>query len=821
LSSNWYIRYNFPISLPTEPIGSLDSKFEQLFIRTRIYDELDAYLLNIEKQYGKFWISSSYGGCGKSTMISYIGRQFYARLNELRALPFHFDVPEKMGATVQHTFIKNFLKQFSVLDENLRSAKNVFNLQYEQDIDKVIQGFDTFKEGIKEFQASLIDLNREELETKFYKVLNSVLLPWKERGVFQKYVLLIDEMDKLPPEDVLNFLSGNQKLFERLYDTYGFVAFLAGHASWVERIRAGTEYSYYQGKIFRIPTFVSADDVLQLVQSRLTQYVYMSPADSPWTKDGYMKLQELTAGIPRKILNLAADVMNEAFKKKRPNIGSGIVEEVLVREDHLHKITEYLQTHYETYMKMKEALDKRVDPILYIFYEVPHHQILKIYDNNIALRTSTLAVELSDDEWLSQITILVQIGCLEDKGTLRELSPDVAALFDKLSEHPAMIHKLVPPIIRSAGEIKPKVLDTRVPAPNFQEIIGMTFRISPKEWFSQEQISTNFSYAASVKSYVALNYPRNQEEVTKKLFRREFEDYILKNENDLIIVSEGEDKYYRKFPSKMKREDCRLTKVESRTFIDAFIELVVEAEVYDKITLEKLDELIEKTLHMICEEKKERFEPKTLRTRKRYELMIRLGLSKDVRNHIDFYLRESKEPVPAASIIKEIARHIFYSLIEVYSSAKPPPEQTSQEDYAALNELETSLRQYVEEALLKISPRWWKERIPPEVQQRADERKSDEEARPWPWYGKGSESLMCYVDFSDYIEIMKRRDNWRDCFGKAFSNQTQLFASLERLEPIRNAVAHNRALTPDQKMTLSIERKFLLGCIQPAPNRSN
>jgi hypothetical protein len=812
LSSNWFIRYSFPITLPTEPIDPLDPEFDQLFIRTKIYDELDSYLLNIEKQYGKFWISSTYGGCGKSTMISYICRQLYLNINKLRALPFYFDVPEKMGATVQHTFIKNFLKQFSVMDENLRKAKRVLNLTYDQDVEKVVEGFNKFEEGIRDFQVSLIDLNREELEAKFYKVLNSVLLPWREKGVFRKYVLLIDEMDKLSPEDVLNFLSGNQKLFERLYETYGFVAFLAGHASWVERIRSGTEYSYYQGKTFRIPPLVSIHDVSQLVQSRLAQYVYMIPADNPWKEDGYLKLQELTAGVPRKILNLAADVMNEAYHKKIGSIGSGIVEEVLVREDHLHRIADYLQTHYETYVKMKEALDKRVDYILYIFYEMPHQQILKIYDTNMTLRTSILAVELSDDEWLRQVNMLTQIGCLQDKGTVRELSADIKALFDKLSEHPAMIHRLVPPIIRSMGEVKPKV-GLPPPSPDFKEIIYMVFRISPTQWFTKQEIYENFSYAASVKSYVMLNYPKKSEEATKKLFEKSFQDFVFKNEDNLLIMTQGEEKLYRKLPAKMKKEDRKILQIGSKELINSYIDLVIESEAYDKSSIDKLDDLIETTLRMICDLKGQRFEKGVLRTRNRYKLFNALGFPRDVKNHIEFYLRESKEVVPSPSIIKEILRHIFYSLIEIYSSVKPPLEQTSKEDYADLNELETSLRQYVEKQMSKISPKWWKERIPRDVQELSEQRKKGNEECSWPWYGKGSESLMCYIDFSDYARILLRRDNWRDCFRKAFKNQTQLQASLERLEPIRNTIAHNRALTPDQKMTLSIEKKFILSCI--------
>lgn len=811
MSSRWHIPYSFPITFPGEPVRPFDAKFDQFFVRTKIYDELDSYLFNIKMQHGKFWVSSDYGGCGKSTMLSYIARHLYSKLASLRALPFSFSIPQKFGTTVQHTFIKNFLEQFAVVDEHLKKTSEVLKIPKEFAVEKIIQGFAVYKEGIQELRESLVDLNEEELRRKFFRVLDMVLLPWKEKAVFEKYVLLIDEMDKLPPEDVLRFLSGSQKLFEQIYDQYGFVAFLAGHASWVERIRAGTEFSYYQGKIFRVPPFLTVEDVSKLVESRLVQYVHMIPSDNPWTKDGYEKLQELTGGIPRKIINLSAQVMNEAFRKRSRKIGVGLVEEVLVKEDYLHKITIYLQTHYETYTKLKEAMDKRVDSILYILYGMPHHEILKIYDSDMDLRTTVLGLELSNEEWLESINLLAQIGCVEDKGTVWEMNNDITVLFDKLSEHPALIQKLVPTTIRNIGDIKPKVMD--VPAPNYEEIIDRIFRISSKEWFTKEQVYSKFSYAARVKSYVNLRYPKNPENAIRKIFARSFNDYIAKNVEKLLTIIEDHQKSYRRFPSRMKTEDRGILKLESCSLADMYIRLVVDTDSYDPSSIKDLDDLIEKTLRIVCDVREEKFAPRVLRKKKRHELFRRLSLPKELRNHVEFYVRESNQIVPTDSIIQELARHILLGLVELYIFAKPPTEESSEEDYASLYELETALRRYFVDELSRISPRWWKERIPPEVQLRAEERKLDEEAKPWPWYGKKDEPLICYISFADYAEITKRRDNWRDCFRKAFESKTQLLAALERLEPIRNAIAHNRALTPHQKMTLSVEKKYLLNSI--------
>jgi hypothetical protein len=160
-------------------------------------------------------------------------------------------------------------------------------------------------------------------------------------------------------------------------------------------------------------------------------------------------------------------------------------------------------------------------------------------------------------------------------------------------------------------------------------------------------------------------------------------------------------------------------------------------------------------------------------------------------------------------------REIIKRLAEVYDQlAVIPEEETSREDYTLLNTLEKTLRQHIEDELSKITDNWWKERVPFDVRENAEERKLADES-PWPWYSKGKDNpLICYLDFSDYIRIITRRDNWRDTFKITFGDEAQIQASLKRLEPIRNAIAHNRPLTPDQKQVLSTEAKYICNSIR-------
>jgi hypothetical protein len=58
-----------------------------------------------------------------------------------------------------------------------------------------------------------------------------------------------------------------------------------------------------------------------------------------------------------------------------------------------------------------------------------------------------------------------------------------------------------------------------------------------------------------------------------------------------------------------------------------------------------------------------------------------------------------------------------------------------------------------------VTKNWWKERVPKDVQEKAEFRKSKNE-KQWPWHTSKDLPLIFYVDFTDYIKIITRGDNW-------------------------------------------------------------
>ncbi len=138
---------------------------------------------------------------------------------------------------------------------------------------------------------------------------------------------------------------------------------------------------------------------------------------------------------------------------------------------------------------------------------------------------------------------------------------------------------------------------------------------------------------------------------------------------------------------------------------------------------------------------------------------------------------------------------------EVIASRRPGYPEA----YGLLRKLEGSLRGLIEESLSRVSSNWWNERIPGDVRERAEKRKQQSGTSLHP---------IQYVDFPDYLKIIKRRDNWRDAFLKVFKDEESVSVKLRELEPIRNALAHSRPLPKGSLERLRMNARDTLGLIK-------
>jgi hypothetical protein len=137
--------------------------------------------------------------------------------------------------------------------------------------------------------------------------------------------------------------------------------------------------------------------------------------------------------------------------------------------------------------------------------------------------------------------------------------------------------------------------------------------------------------------------------------------------------------------------------------------------------------------------------------------------------------------------------------------------------YGTLRRLEDRLRVLIESKLSEVSANWWIERIPTDVRQNAETKKQRSE-NTWPWTSQSGESLMSYLDFNDYLKIIRKGDNWKQVFKPIFVDEEIVSAKLRELDPIRNAVAHSRRIDAKEISRLRLLSDDLIQTIENAMN---
>ena len=129
-------------------------------------------------------------------------------------------------------------------------------------------------------------------------------------------------------------------------------------------------------------------------------------------------------------------------------------------------------------------------------------------------------------------------------------------------------------------------------------------------------------------------------------------------------------------------------------------------------------------------------------------------------------------------------------------------------------ELEVELRKFVSEQLQKISDNWTKERIPdPNMLPRWEERMNDAKKQR-TWFETEDNDIIQFSDFYDLVTLIVNRGNWKKCFENVFGKQSIIESKMYELIPIRNKLAHNRALTEEESMALGLYSKQIMRLIK-------
>ena len=124
--------------------------------------------------------------------------------------------------------------------------------------------------------------------------------------------------------------------------------------------------------------------------------------------------------------------------------------------------------------------------------------------------------------------------------------------------------------------------------------------------------------------------------------------------------------------------------------------------------------------------------------------------------------------------------------------------------------LERLLRKFIDEEMTKaFGPNWMKHRLPNGLRDEWEEKKQKAEKD-----GAEERALIEYIDFTDYVRLICKTDNWKDVFSVVFGRVESVRETFQRLYPIRLDTAHGRLITQDDELLLSVEFKRLEKAIQ-------
>jgi HEPN superfamily Swt1-like protein len=182
-------------------------------------------------------------------------------------------------------------------------------------------------------------------------------------------------------------------------------------------------------------------------------------------------------------------------------------------------------------------------------------------------------------------------------------------------------------------------------------------------------------------------------------------------------------------------------------------------------------------------------------------------------------------PLPAFEQSLDIAglRGNLPSFVEGYGSAVRPVDGDEEEGLTRTNtahgrllRLERLLRKFIDEEMTRtFGTDWPKHRLPNGLYDQWHEKKRKAEQA-----GAEERPLIEYADFTDYVPVICKADNWREVFGPFFNRPESVRESFQRLHPIRLDTMHARLITQDDELMLHVEVKRLVKVIVKRRNLS-
>ena len=120
------------------------------------------------------------------------------------------------------------------------------------------------------------------------------------------------------------------------------------------------------------------------------------------------------------------------------------------------------------------------------------------------------------------------------------------------------------------------------------------------------------------------------------------------------------------------------------------------------------------------------------------------------------------------------------------------------------------MRNFIDEQMThQFGHQWIVHRIPSEMHQKWQKRRRIALDK-----GDDEQKLISYADFTDYIDIICRKENWKSVFERFFKRKSNIQESFTRLYPVRLSTMHSRVIIPEDLLLAHAEVRRILSAIQ-------
>ena len=148
-----------------------------------------------------------------------------------------------------------------------------------------------------------------------------------------------------------------------------------------------------------------------------------------------------------------------------------------------------------------------------------------------------------------------------------------------------------------------------------------------------------------------------------------------------------------------------------------------------------------------------------------------------------------------------------YSLIQEAESDCEENIEYNQKAYDLLFRFETQVRKFIDEEMTAaFGPGWEKHRVSGGKHKEWRQKRTNNK-------GDSGQALITYADFTDYLPIIVRNDNWDEVFETTFGRKESVQESFQRLYPVRLDTMHARLITQEDAIYLYAEVHRILGAI--------